>query len=152
MQNARRCDQVFAQRILKCSVRSSADPVDDPSSRWFHEKYSSPKRNECHSRNRKWFKFSNDHDHRFGSCDQKQHRSRWNPCTDRNHRATSYRDHSSCSYLSAGRDHDPTHIRQKDHRSDGCSHSKWKINAFDDLYDGTVIYPVRGIDRIFNQR
>ena len=74
------------------------------------------------------------------------------PCTDRNHRATSYRDHSSCSYLSAGRDHDPAHIRQKDHRSDGCSHSKREINAFDDLYDGTIIYPVRGIDRILNQR
>ena len=29
---------------------------------------------------------------------------------------------------------------------------KRKINAFDDLYDGTVIYPVRGIDRILNQR
>ncbi len=27
-----------------------------------------------------------------------------------------------------------------------------KINAFDDLYDGTIIYPVRGIDRILNQR
>ena len=74
------------------------------------------------------------------------------PCTDRNHRATSHRDHSSCSYLSAGRNHDPANIRQKDHRSDGCSHSKRKINAFDDLYDGTVIYPVRGIDRILNQR
>lgn len=69
------------------------------------------KRNECHSRNRKWFKFSHDHGHRFGSCDQKQHRSRWNPCTDRNHRPTSHRDHSSCSYLSTGRDHDPAHIR-----------------------------------------
>ena len=111
-----------------------------------------PKRNECHSRNRKWFEFSHDHGHRFGSCDQKQHRSRWNPCTDRDHRATSYRDHSSCSYLSAGRDHDPAHIRQKDHRSDGCSHSKREINAFDDLYDGTIIYPVCGIDRILNQR
>ena len=44
------------------------------------------------------------------------------------------------------------HSRQKDHRSDGCSHSKRKINAFDDLYDGTIIYPVRGIDRILNQR
>ena len=33
--------------------------------------YSSPKRNECHSRNRKWIKFSHDHGHRFGSCDQK---------------------------------------------------------------------------------
>ena len=43
-------------------------------------------------------------------------------------------------------------IRQKDHRSDGCSHSKRKINAFDDLYDGTVIYPIRGIDCILNQR
>lgn len=31
--NARRCDQVFAQRIPKCPVRSPADPVDDPSSR-----------------------------------------------------------------------------------------------------------------------
>lgn len=28
------------------------------------------KRNECHSRNRKWFEFSHDHGHRFGSCDQ----------------------------------------------------------------------------------
>lgn len=27
-----------------------------------------------------------------------------------------------------------------------------EINAFDDLYDGTIIYPVRGIDRILNQR
>ena len=83
---------------------------------------------------------------------KKQHRSRWDPCTDRDHRPTSYRDHSSCSYLSAGRDHDPAHIRQKDHRSDGCSHSKREINAFDDLYNGTIIYPVRGIDRILNQR
>ncbi len=33
MQNARRCDQVFAQRIPKCPVRSPADPVDDSSSR-----------------------------------------------------------------------------------------------------------------------
>lgn len=41
---------------------------------------------------------------------------------------------------------------KKDHRSDGCRHSKREINAFDDLYDGTVIYPVRGIDRILNQR
>ena len=32
------------------------------------------------------------------------------------------------------------------------SHSKRKINAFDDLYDGTVIYPIRGIDCILNQR
>ena len=71
--------------------------------------------------------------------------------TDRDHRPTSHTK-SSCSYLSAGRDHDPAHIRQKDHRSDGCSHSKWEINAFDDLYDGTIIYPVRGIDRILNQR
>ena len=97
-------------------------------------------------------KFSYDHGHRFGSCDQKQYRSRWHPRTDRDHRPTSHRDHSSCSYLSAGRDHDPAHIRQKDHRSDGCSHSKWEINAFDDLYDGTIIYLVRGIDRILNQR
>ena len=41
---------------------------------------------------------------------------------------------------------------KKDHRSDGCSHSKREINAFDDLYNGTIIYPVRGIDRILNQR
>lgn len=75
------------------------------------KKYSSAKRNECHSRNRKWFEFSNDHGHRFGSCDQKQHRSCWNPCTDRDHRPTSHRDHSSCSYLSTGRNHDPAHIR-----------------------------------------
>ena len=33
MQNARRYDQVSAQRIPKCPVRSPADPVDDPSSR-----------------------------------------------------------------------------------------------------------------------
>ena len=95
---------------------------------------------------------SDDYGHRFGSCDQKQHRSGWNPCTDRDHRPTSHRDHSSCSYLSTGRDHDSAHIRQKDHRSDGCSYSKREINAFDDLYDGTVIYPVCGIDRILNQR
>ena len=33
MQNARRCDQVFAQRSPKCPVRRPADSVDDPSSR-----------------------------------------------------------------------------------------------------------------------
>mgnify|MGYP002227680923 CR=1 FL=1 len=54
------------------------------------------------------------------------------------------------TYLLAGIMIQP--YRQKDYRSDGCSHSKREINAFDDLYDGTVIYPVRGIDRILNQR
>ena len=116
------------------------------------KKYSSAKRNECNSRNRKWFKFSHDNGHRFSRRDQKQYWSRWNPCTDRDHRSASSRDHSGSAYLSVDRYHDPANIRQKNHRSNGCSYSKREINAFDDLYDGTVIYLVRGIDRILNQR